>query len=212
MASNAGVAIGFVALVVGLCGVGESFAAPSAGAKASGQFNFYGSSSRSALSGAREYAGNLRRYTEAVPSSGGTMDAGRAADGRGAGGMMGVSPIVSKEAVDAIEHGVAKSEKYLAVARRHAEAAADQDAVAVLDQINAHVADVKKCCRELAECCEMDAIDGKRSAACCKELEAALGKAIAAHDKLVPPAPAAVHGVMPAMPASPAMPAGAHHP
>ena len=55
---------------------------------------------------------------------------------------------------------------------------------------------------DLAECCEMDMIDGKRSAACCRELEAALGKAITAHDKLVPP-PTVGHG---------AMPAGPHHP
>jgi hypothetical protein len=175
----------------------HAWAAPSAGAKASGQFNFYGSSSRSALSGAREYAGNLRRYAE----GGSTMEGGRSA--QAGGGMMAMSPIVAKEAVDSIEHGVAKSEKYLAVARRQAEAAVDKEAVAMLDQIGTHLAEVKKCCRDLAECCEMDAIDGKRSAACCKELEAALGKAIAAHDKLVPPPAAAGHGTMPA---------GSHHP
>ena len=45
----------------------------------------------------------------------------------------------------------------------------------MLDQIGTHLAEVKKCCRELADCCEMDVIDGKRSATCCKELEAALG-------------------------------------
>jgi hypothetical protein len=90
----------------------------------------------------------------------------------------------------------------LAVARRQAEAAADKEAIATLDQISTHLDDVKKCCRDLAECCEMDAIDGKRSAACCKALEASLTKAIAAHDKLVPP-PDAGHGAMPAMP---------HHP
>jgi hypothetical protein len=163
------------------------WATPGAGAKAAGQFNFYGSSSRSALSSARDYSGNLRRYAEG---------------GAGDGGGTAMSPIVAKEAVDSIEHGVAKSEKYLAVARRQAESAADKTAIATLDQITAHLADVKKCCRELAECCDMDTIDGKRSADCCKALEAALGKAIAAHDKLVPP-PAAGHGVMPATP---------HHP
>jgi hypothetical protein len=164
------------------------WAAPGAGSKAGGQFNFYGSSSRSALSSARDYSGNLRRYAE-----GGAGEAG---------GTTAMSPIVAKEAVDSIEHGVAKSEKYLAVARRQAEAAADKEALASLDQIATHLDDVKKCCRDLAECCEMDAIDGKRSAACCKALDAALSKAIAAHDKLVPP-PAAGHGAMPATP---------HHP
>ena len=160
------------------------WAAPGAGAKAGAQFNFYGSSSRSALSSARDYSGNLRRYAE------------------GGGGSTAMSPIVAKEAVDSIEHGVAKSEKYLAVARRQAEAAADKDAIASLDQLTTHLADVKKCCRELAECCDMDTIDGTRSAACCKALEAALGKAIGAHDKLVPP-PAGGHGATPAAP---------HHP
>ena len=174
----------------------SAWAAPGAGSKAGGQFNFYGSSSRSALSSAREYSGNLRRYAESGPATAG----GQAVPG--GGGTMAMSPIVAKEAVDSIDHAVAKSEKYLATARRQAEAAGDKESIVTLDQIGAHLAEVKKCCRELAECCEMDAIDGKRSAACCKELEAALGKAIAAHDKLVPP-PSAGHG---------GMPAGSHHP
>ena len=172
------------------------WAAPGAGSKAAGQFNFYGSSSRSALSSAREYSGNLRRYSE----GGSAMSGGQPP--QSGGSMAAVNPIVAKEAVDSIDYAVAKSEKYLATARRQAEAAGDKEAVATVDQIGTHLAEVKKCCRDLAECCEMDMIDGKRSAACCKELEVALGKAIAAHDKLVPP-PAAGHG---------AMPAGPHHP
>jgi len=89
--------------------------------------------------------------------------------------------------VDSIEYGVAKSEKYLAVARRQSEADADKEANAALDRIATHLDDVKKCCRDLAECWEIDAIDGKRSASCCKSLEAVLIKALATHDKLVPP-------------------------
>jgi hypothetical protein len=184
-----------VAFIVALS-IQSAWAAPGAGSKASGQFNFYGSSSRSVLSSAREYSGNLRRYSE----SGGGMAGGQAVPA--GGGMPAVSPIVAKEAVDSIDHAVAKSEKYLATVRRQAEAAGDKEAVATVDQIGTHLAEVKKCCRDLAECCEMDMIDGKRSATCCKELEAALGKAIAAHDKLVPP-PAVGQG---------AMPAGPHHP
>ena len=176
----------------------SAWAAPGAGAKAGGQFNFYGSSSRSALSSARDYAGNLRTYAE----SGGGMTSGQPVQAGEAGGAPAMSPIVSKEAVDAIDHGVAKSEKYLAVARRQAEAVGDKEAVATLDRIGTHLAEVKECCRGLAECCEKDVIDGKRSAACCKELEAALGRAIAAHDTLVPP-PATRHG---------GPPAGSHHP
>ena len=62
------------------------WAAPGAGSKASGQFNFYGSSSRSALSSARDYSGNLRRYAEAGAGEVGVTTA--------------MSPIVAKEAVD----------------------------------------------------------------------------------------------------------------
>jgi hypothetical protein len=184
-----------VAAVVSLV-IPSVWAAPGAGSKAASQFNFYGSSSRSALSSAREYSGNLRRYSE----GGSAMSGGQPT--QSGGGVAAVSPFVAKEAVDSIDHAVAKSEKYLATVRRQAEAAGDKEVVATVDQIGTHLAEVKKCCRDLAECCEMDMIDGKRSAACCKELEAALGKAIAAHDKLVPP-PAAGHG---------AMPAGPHHP
>lgn len=173
--------------LVAFVAIQSAWAAPGAGAKASGQFNFYGSSSRSALSSAREYSSNLRRYAEGAPA----MTAGQTV--QNGGGTVAVSPRVAKEAVDSIDHAVAKSEKYLFTARRQAEVVGDKEAVATLDQIGTHLAEVKKCCRDLAECCEMDAIDGKRSAACCKELEAALGKAITAHDRLVPP-PVAGHG------------------
>ena len=103
-------ALYIVLTAVAALSIQSAWAAPGAGSKASGQFNFYGSSSRSALSSARDYSSNLRRYAE-----GGVGEVG---------GGTAMSPIVAKEAVDSIEHGVAKSEKYLAVARRQAGASA----------------------------------------------------------------------------------------
>lgn len=157
-------------------------AAPGAGAKASGQFNFYGSSSRNALTSARAQTSTFRQYAEGMASA--------TAGGQGGGQA---SPIVAKEASDSIGHAVAKSEAYVAAARKQAQG--DASAVAALDAIAGHLAEVKKCCAELAECCETDQPDAKRSAECCRELEASLAKAITAHDRLGLPAPMGHSGV-----------------
>lgn len=164
-------------------------AAPGAGAKASGQFNFYGNSSRNALTSARAQAGTFRQYADGMS----------AASGGGQGGGH-ASPIVAKEASDSIGHAVAKSEAYVAAARKQVQG--DAQAVAALDAITGHLAEVKKCCAELAECCLTDEPDAKRSAECCRELEAALTKAIDAHDRLGVPAPMG-HSASPA--------GGGHH-
>jgi len=162
--------IGLMALVTVFCGGIVSFAAPGAGAKAGGQFNFYAGSSRNALSSARSQVGTFRQYAEGVAS--------------GAPGMH-ASPVVAKEANDTILQAVARSESYLSTARKRA--AGDATITAALDEISSELAEVKKCCAELAECCDTDMPDAKRSAECCRELEAALAKAIAAHDRVVPP-------------------------
>lgn len=171
-----------------LGGVAVIQAAPNAAAKASGQFNFYGSSSRNALSSARAQTGTFRQYAEGVAAGGG-----------GQGGMH-ASPMVAKESVDSINQAVAKSEGYLAAARKQAKG--DATTVAALDAIAGALAEVKKCCVELADCCDTDAPDAKRSAECCRDLEATLAKAITAHDRLAIPAPANPHS-------SPS--AGGHH-
>ena len=173
-------------LVIG--GMVFGHAAPSSGAKASGQFNFYGSSSRNALSSARAQAGTFRQYAEGVSAEGG-----------GQGGMH-ASPLVAKESIDSIGQAVAKSEAYLAAARKQAKG--DATVVATIDAVTGALAEVKKCCAELAECCDTDLPDAKRSAECCRDLETALAKAISAHDQLGIPAPESHH-------ASP--PAGGHH-
>lgn len=157
-------------------GMVAAHAAPSAGAKAAGQFNFYGNSSRNALSSARAQAGTFRQYAEGVSAGGGQ-------------GAMHASPLVAKESVDSIGQAVAKSEAYLAAARKQAKG--DAAAVAAVDAATGALAEVKKCCAELAECCDTDLPEAKRSAECCRELEAALAKAIAAHDRLGVPAPPA---------------------
>lgn len=168
-----------------LGGIAVIQAAPNAAAKASGQFNFYGSSSRNALSSARAQAGTFRQYAEGVSGGGGGMHA---------------SPIVAKESVDSIGQAVARSEAYLAAARRQVKG--DAAANAALDAVVKELADVKKCCAELADCCDTDLPDAKRSAECCTELEAALSRAIAAHDRIASPTPKAGHS-------APA--AGGHH-
>ncbi len=58
--------------------------------------------------------------------------------------MASVSPIMAKEAVDSIDHAVTKSQKYLATVRRQAEAAGDKEAVATVDQIGTHLAEVEE--------------------------------------------------------------------
>jgi hypothetical protein len=149
-----------------------------AGAKARGQFNFYGHRAGSAMRGARESAGAFREYvrsTQPAPSQ----------VVRDQPGETIVSPRIVQAATDEIGDYIMKSEKHLAWMRRQAEAEKDKGALASLDSIDRNLAEAKRHHATLCSCCLEDTVDAKAAMACCQTIDDALGKAISEHDALM---------------------------
>lgn len=154
-----------------------AFAQPDAGAKARGQFNFYGRGARSAMRGARESTGALREYIRSTQPAPAQIV-------REQPGVV-VSPQIAQAAADEIGDYITKSEKHLAWMRRQAEARKDVETLASLDSIDRNLAEAKKNHATLCGCCMEDDVDSTAAMACCQKIDDALAKAIADHDALM---------------------------
>lgn len=166
------------------------FAAPSADAKARGQFNFYGRSAGRALRGARESTGSFREYVQGTQPI--TPQIVRNQPGvreeiviREQPGEIICSPQIAQVATDEIGDSIIKSEKHLAWMRRLAEAQKDKDTLASLDSIDRHLAVAKQHHATLCTRCMSDNVDANAAMVCCQTIDDALGKAISEHDALM---------------------------
>lgn len=163
--------------VVVLC-ADSAFTQPPAGAKARGQFNFYGRGARSAMRGARESVGSFREYVRGVQP-------GPAQIVREQPGAIVVSPQIAQVAADEIGDFITKSEKHLAWMRRQAEASKDVETLASLDSIDRNLTEAKRNHAALCGCCMQDTVDATVAMACCQKIDDALAKAISEHDALM---------------------------
>lgn len=139
-----------------------ALAQPDAGAKARGDYNFYGRSSGRALRNAREYSQDYYSYAQSAKK---------------------VDNEVAKEASDAIGQYIVKSQKHMAWMRK--QSAHDKEALASLDQIDKHLVAAGKTHHDMHGLCLKDHVDSAGSMKCCTEINESLGKAIAEHDKLM---------------------------
>lgn len=166
------------------------FAAPSADAKARGQFNFYGHSAGRALRGARESTGSFREYVRStqliapqiVRNQPGVHDEIAIREQLG---EIICSPQIAQVATDEIGDSILKSEKHLAWMRRQAETQKDKDTLASLDSIDRNLAEAKQYHATLCSRCMSDNVDANAAMACCQTIDDALGKAISEHDALM---------------------------
>jgi hypothetical protein len=154
-----------------------AFAQPDAGAKARGQFNFYGRGARSAMRGARESTGSLREYIRSTQPAPAEIV-------REQPGVI-VSPRIAQAATDEISDYIMKSEKHLAWMRRQAEARKDVETLASLDSIDRTLAEAKRSHASLCGCCMEDNVDATAAMACCQKIDDALAKAMTEHDALM---------------------------
>lgn len=166
-------------VAVAMC-AGTAFAQPDAGAKATGQFNFYGRGARSAMRGARESASSFREYVRSTQPGGTQPQTVREGPG-----VAFVSPRITQAAADEIGDYIVKSEKHLAWMRRQAEAGKDKDTLASLDSIDRHLAAAKRNHATLCGCCLEDNVDAAAALACCQKIDEDLAQAIAEHDALM---------------------------
>ena len=155
-----------------------------AGAKARGEYNFYGRGARSAMQGARESAGTFREYVRSTQPAP-VQSAQPAQIVREELGAVVVSPRIAQAATDEIGDYITKSEKHLAWMRRQAEARKDKETLASLDSIDRNIAAAKQSHATLCSCCLDDTVDVKATMACCQTIDDALGKAISEHDTLM---------------------------
>lgn len=169
-----------VLLAVAVMCAEVTFAQPDAGAKARGEFNFYGRSAGRAMRGARESASSFREYirsTQPGPS--------RTQIVREEPGVIVVSPRIAQAAADEIGDYIAKSERHLAWMRRQAEARKDTETLASLDSIDRSLAVAKRNHATLCDCCAEDNVDAAAAMACCQRIDGDLAKAISEHDALM---------------------------
>lgn len=163
--------------IVVLCADSAS-AQPPAGAKARGQFHFYGRGARTALRGAQESTSSFREFLRnPQPDPAQIVKEQREA--------LVVSPQIAQAATDEIGDYIARSEKHLAWMRREAEARKDKETLASLDSIDRNLAEAKRTHDTLCGCCLQESFDAMVATACCQKIDDALARAISEHDTLM---------------------------
>ena len=65
------------------------------------------------------------------------------------------------------------------------KATSDKEILASLDAIEKHLAEAAKAHAQMDEMCKMDMVDGAGTMKCCEDVDAALAKALAEHEKLM---------------------------
>jgi hypothetical protein len=181
-----------VAILLAAVAIGAdvSLAQPDAGAKARGQYKFYGRGARNAMRGARESAGSFREYIRTTQPTSPLVVTSPPVVREGVvireqPSVVVVSPRIAQAAADEIGDYIWKSERHLAWMRRQAEAANDKDTLASLDSIDRNLAAAKVNHATLCSCCLLDNVDPTAAMACCQTIDESLGKAIAEHDALM---------------------------
>ena len=166
-----------------------ALAQANAGAKAGGQYNFYGSSAHSSFHSARQNVDHYSRYLSSVqtpvpqPTAAPSVVADRPATVTTSPGV--VDREVAEEASDTIGSYIEKLGRYLGKMRKHAEAIKDTESLKLIDDVERNLAEAKSHHEALDEHHSGEKIDAKTAQQHCDKINAALAKAHAEHDKLM---------------------------
>lgn len=195
-----------ITIALGLC-VAVASAAPDAGAKARGSYNFYAGGSHNAFSSARShvegYQGYLRdTHAVAVPAHAESFAAlpapavvverpvataaPLAIDADGGIAVHGaVDPEVAREASDAIGDDIERIQRHVKRMRTHAEALGDEEALPILASIERNLGVARRGHADLHEHHAGEAISPKTAMALAQKVNDALRAAHAEHDTLM---------------------------
>lgn len=111
---------------VGVCvAVNAAHGAPDAGAKARGEYAFYGHSVHSSLQSAHAHGQHYSAYLDRVQASGTAASA---------------DPQVAQVAGDTIRNYISTMRRHLAMMRKHATTLGDKEALVMLDDVDRHLA------------------------------------------------------------------------
>lgn len=139
-------------------------AQPDAGAKARGEFNFYGHSSHSHMSGAYHQAGHYGRYLSTTQI---------------------VSPRISTMTHIAIDHHLTETQRHLDAMKASLDAAGDKAALEKVARVNAHLAEARTHHTALKALSASEPVDTSKSEEATAKLQASLDKALDEHQKLL---------------------------
>jgi hypothetical protein len=180
-------------------------AAPDAGSKASGSYNFYGRSAHGSLSSARSHVESYQGYLRdthgvsvpahatnvtAVPNATVVVErptAAPAATARVAevAPESHVDPAVAREASDAIGDDIERIQRHVSRMRAHAEKLGDKGSLASLDNVDKQLGIARRSHASLHQHHAEDQIDPKTAMQLAKQVNDALRAAHSEHDKLM---------------------------
>jgi hypothetical protein len=201
-----------VALLIGLCLASiVASAAPDAGAKARGSYNFYSHSSHNSFSSARSHVEGYQGYLSethgvAVPAHSATtamVPAASVSVARPAVPVAvsskpvvvdheaeivahgAVDPEVAREASDALGDDIERIQKHVKRMRTHAEDLGDKEALSILSDIEKNLGIARRGHADLHEHHAEESIAPKTAMALAQKVNDALRAAHADHDKLM---------------------------
>lgn len=139
-------------------------AQPDAGAKARGEFNFYGHSSHSHMHGAYHQAGHYGRYLASTQI---------------------VSPRVSTLTHTAIDHHITQTQSHLDAMKASLESEGNKAGLGSVARVNTHLAEARKHHDALKKLSKSESVDQAKSKEAVEKLQSSLDKAIDEHEKLL---------------------------
>jgi len=184
-----------VALALALVAPATGRAAPDAGAKARGDYNFYGHSIHHAFTSARSHVDTYQRYLSethgvemparaAAPHD--ALTAAPLADPAAQIASLGaVDPQIARESGDAIADDIERIQRHLSRMRERAKALGDTTALRELDDVDSQLGNARRAHAALHEQHAAEAIPPATAMELAQKVNAALRAAHAEHDAVM---------------------------
>ncbi len=151
-------------LLLSVLAANHTTAAPAVGtAKARGDYStpFWGNSAGRSVRHARDYSSGYRGYARSAPA---------------------INSKMAQHEADGIGHNITAAKTQYGELRK---VTTDKESLASLDAIEKHLADAAKAHAEMDKMCKMEMVDGVATMKCCEDIDAALEKALAEHEKMM---------------------------
>lgn len=174
------------AMLVAMAVAAVGLAAPDAGAKARGDYNFYGSSAHHAFSSARANVETYQRYlneTHGVPLSGAAAPLPAPAAQIGERGA--VDPEIAREASDVIADDIERIQRHVTRMRAQATDRGDAAALAMLADVEKQLGIARRSHAALHEHHAAEAIAPATAMSLAQKVNDALRAAHAEHDEVM---------------------------
>lgn len=184
-----------VALVLALLAHAQGVAAPDAGAKARGDYNFYGHSIHHAFTSANSHVDTYQRYLSethgvAMPARATTPDVTVAAaplaePAAQIASLGAVDPQIARESGDAIADDIERIQRHLSRMRERAKTLGDTATLRELDDVDRQLGDARRAHAALHEQHAAEAIPAATAMELAQKVNRALRAAHAEHDEVM---------------------------